>query len=85
MTTMSHEPVVIRPWWVEARDMWASLAITVIWLAVMFDALFGPDIHTFDAGGTNTTVPSAVPVSFFALFATVAVAKYGFGKKTRDS
>jgi len=25
------------------REMWASLAIISMWLAVLFDALFGPD------------------------------------------
>ena len=86
MTTIRHEPpVVARPWWLEARDMWTSLAITVIWLAVLFDSLFGPNIYSHDAGGNAATVPSAVAVAFFGLFATVAVAKYGFSKKTKDN
>ena len=34
MTTIPHErsPVVKRSVWLDARDLWASLAIGVIWL-----------------------------------------------------
>jgi hypothetical protein len=47
------------------RNMWAGLAIVVIWLAVLFDALFGPDIVSTGGTGTNsTTIPSAVAVGF---------------------
>ena len=57
----------------------ASIAIGVIWLAVLFDALFGPDIVTNNGGGTNTSsVPSAVVVAFFAFLATWVVARYAF-------
>jgi hypothetical protein len=60
MTSISHErPALARtPSWVTARDMWASLAIIAIWLAVLFTALFGPDFQTADAGGGSTTIPS---------------------------
>jgi hypothetical protein len=59
--------------------MWAGLAIMVIWLAVLFDALFGPNIvATSGAGTETTTIPSAVVVALFAWFATLAVAKHGF-------
>jgi hypothetical protein len=86
MTTISHEPpAAVRPWWLAARDMWASLAISVIWLAVMLDSLFGPDIHTNDAGGNTTTIPSGVVLGLFAVFATMAVAKHGFGNKSKES
>jgi hypothetical protein len=58
-------------------ETWASLAIGVMWLAVLFDALFGPDIVISNASGT-TTIPSAVIVAFFAYLATRVVARYGF-------
>jgi hypothetical protein len=60
------------------RNMWAGLAIVVMWLAVLFDALFGPDVVTTNSTGTSTTIPSAVVVALFAWLATKAVAKHGF-------
>lgn len=67
------------------RNMWAGLAIVVIWLAVLFDALFGPDmVFISGAGASNTTIPSAVAVALFAWLATKAVAKYGFSPGTDD-
>lgn len=58
-------------------EMWASLAISVMWLAVLFDALFGPDLVVINPSGT-TTVPSAIIVAFFAYLGTRVVARYGF-------
>jgi hypothetical protein len=85
MTSISHEPSRIVP---EKRlpqllvpEMWASLAIIVIWLSVLADAIFGPDIVTNNGVGDigeHSTVPSAVVVSLFAFLATWVVAKYGF-------
>jgi hypothetical protein len=62
-----------------AREMWASLAIAVMWLVVLFDALLGPDIISSNAGANFTRIPSAVIVAFFAYLATRVVAKYGLG------
>ena len=66
-----------------ADEMWASLAISVMWLAVLFDALFGPDLVVINTGGT-TTVPSAIIVAFFAYLGTRVVARYGF-HRARDA
>ena len=59
-----------RPRWyarVLVREMWASLAISIMWLAVLFDAVFGPDFVTSSASGaTTTTIPSAIFVALFA-------------------
>ena len=60
------------------RDVSVSLAIAVIWVVVLLDALFGPDIVSSTAGGF-TRVPSAIIVAFFAYLATHIVAKWGFG------
>lgn len=59
------------------QEMWASLAIAVIWLSVLFDALFGPDLVVSNASGM-TTIPSPVIVALFAYLATRVVARYGF-------
>ena len=63
---------------VAVSEVGASVAIGVIWLAVMFAAIFGPDIVTVSAGGDRSTVPSAVVVAFFAFLATWIVARRGF-------
>jgi hypothetical protein len=88
MATMSHEPTHVRR---ERRgfeflvpEMWASLAIGVIWLAVLFDAVFGPNIVNTTAGGNTSSVPSAVPVALFAFFATWVVARYAFRRGRTD-
>ena len=64
-------------------EMWASLAIAVMWLAVLFDALFGPDIVSSNVT-TFTRVPSAVVIAFFAYLATRVVSRYGLGRSRKD-
>jgi hypothetical protein len=83
MTSMAHEGVqpVKKTSWLDARDLWASLAIAVIWLAVLFVSLFGPDFVSTSAGGSFTKIPSGIAVAFFGLFATMSVAKYGFSRR----
>jgi hypothetical protein len=63
----------------EVRDVAVSLAIAVMWIVVLLDALLGPDIVSSNAGTNYTRVPSAVIVAFFAYLATRIVAKWGFG------
>ena len=89
MTTISQEPSTVasdkRRWTdVIVRETWVSLAISVIWLSVLFDALYGPDILSSSAGGSDSAVvPSAVVVAFFAFLTTWVVAKYGL-RDNRD-
>jgi hypothetical protein len=64
-------------------EMWASLAIVSMWLAVLFDALFGPDLVASSAANM-TTIPSAVIVALFAYLGTRVVARYGFDHQRRD-
>jgi len=84
MNTVSHErtgAVHERRHWsaqVLVPEMWASLAIVVMWLAVLFDAIFGPDIVTTGVAGDRSSVPSAVAVALFAFLGTWVVARYGF-------
>jgi hypothetical protein len=91
MTTIPHERSVVaeekQAWWSRllVPEMWASLAIIVIWLAVLFDAIFGPDIvATSGTAATHTVVPSAVVVAPFAFFATWVVAKHGFAHERNE-
>lgn len=90
MSTISHEPsrVQEKPRWslqLLVPEMWASLAILVMWLAVLFDALFGPDIVNTTAGGDHSIVPSAVVLALFAFLATWVVARYGFGPHRKST
>jgi hypothetical protein len=78
MATMSHdrsgEPRrVLIPGMLE---MWASIAITMMWVAVTVDAIWGPNIVTDTAGGDHTSLPSAVVVAVFAWLGTWSVAKH---------
>ena len=85
MATISHQPSETLPAQerpaprAPVRDMWASLAIAAMWLAVAFDAMFGPEIVSSNPGGSTTTIPSAVVVALFAYLGTRVVARYGFG------
>ena len=85
MSTVSHEPstVVRKPTWIDARDMWASLAIAAIWIAVAVSAAYGPDFQSFDVSGNRTSIPSGIVVALFGMFATMSVAKHGFDRKGR--
>ena len=86
MSTISHEPsraVEERKRWsvqLLVPEMWATLAIVVMWLAVLFSAIFGPNIVNTSAGGDTSSVPSAVVVALFAFLATWVVARYGYGR-----
>ena len=90
MQTVSHEQSHVAP---EGRhwasqifvpEMWASLAIIVIWLSVLFDAIYGPNIVTSGVAGDHSSVPSAVAVALFAFLATWVVARYGFRHERRS-
>ena len=87
MSTIPHEPVaepVRRRIVLGPTEMWASLAIVVMWLAVLFAAIYGPDVVTSSSGGSDSaTIPSAVAMALFACIATWPVAKYGFRHEGR--
>jgi Mg/Co/Ni transporter MgtE len=83
MTTISHEPATqvadTRRWrHLLVPEMWASLAIAVMWLSVLFSSIYGANIVNTTVGGTSSSGSSAIIVAFFAFFGTWVVAKYGF-------
>lgn len=84
METVSHPRSGVAPagrhWTAQVfvPEMWASLAIVVIWLSVLFDAIYGPNIVASGVAGERASVPSAVVVALFAFLATWVVARYGF-------
>ena len=87
MSSAPHVPVASgrsSQGWVEVlklTQVWASLAISMMWLAVILASAFGPDMVTSTPGGSTTTIPAGAVVAFFAFLGSWAVAKYGL----RDS
>jgi hypothetical protein len=75
-----------RRWYPQllVHDMWASLAIISMWLAVLFDALFGPDLVSSTTGASTTSIPSAVVLALFAYLGTRVVARYGLRRDQRN-
>lgn len=85
MATMSHDDRERRPVTLPGmREMWASMAITVMWVAVTVDAIWGPDIVSSTAGGDRATLPSAVLVALFAWLGTWSVAKHALHRPSGD-
>ena len=90
MTSISHEPAKDTQRWslrLLVPEMWASLAIIVMWLAVLFATIYGPDIVSANGVadiGERTIVPSAVVLAPFAFLGTWVVAKYGFGRARKE-
>jgi hypothetical protein len=61
------------------REMWATVAIVAMWVAVLFVGVEG-DAATFRSVDSSvTTIPSVVFVALFAAIGTGSVAKRVFG------
>jgi len=90
MTATMHEPSTFGP----ARDsvaarllvpaFWAAVSIVAMWLAVLFDGIFGGDMIFASPANGTTTIPSAVAVALFAFIGTVAIAKRAFTRRDSD-
>jgi hypothetical protein len=91
MSSLSHQPAesTTEHSWFEllhVREVWASLAIAAMWIAVACSAAWGPDFVSTTGSGTNsTTIPSGIAVALFASIGTWAVAKYGLGSQRKSS
>jgi hypothetical protein len=60
-------------------ELWAGISIAFMWLAVLFDGIYGDQVVSANSAGTQTTtIPSAVFVALFAALATTSVAKRAF-------
>jgi|SRR6187551_2203894 hypothetical protein len=89
MTSVTHEPTREAPAKKHfseflASQMWASLAISVIWLSVLFEAIYAPAIETRSAGGDYSSVPTAIIGTIFAFLATWVLARHAFRRDTAD-
>jgi hypothetical protein len=90
MTTTLHEPFTAGP----AREgiaarllvpaFWGALSIVAMWLAVLFDGIYGGDMIFASPANGTTTIPSAVAVALFAVIGTAAVAKRAFARRDSD-
>jgi hypothetical protein len=59
-------------------EMWGAVAIGMIWLAVLFVGVYGPNM-VFTSSNGYSNIPSVVLVALFAVPATIAVARRAFG------
>jgi hypothetical protein len=92
MTTTMHEPSTTGP----ARDgtaarllvpaFWGAVSIVAMWLAVLFDGVFGGDLvfSNSSSGNGPTIIPSVVMVALFAVLGTTAVARRAFRSRDAD-
>ena len=88
MSTISHPPTgtVREHGWIlllRAREMWASLAIFAMWLAVAVASVWGENAVFQSNDGNGSTIPIGVFVAVFASIGTWAVAKYLFPRIDR--
>ena len=63
-------------------EMWATLSIVAMWLAVLFVGVFGGDMTFHGADTSFTVMPAVVAVALFAAIGTGSVAKRVFGRRS---
>lgn len=63
------------------REMWATLAIVAMWVAVLFVGVYGGEATFHGVDSSFSSVPSVVFVALFAAIGTGSVAKRVFGRK----
>jgi hypothetical protein len=90
MTVMTHEPPTGTPARQDVASrllvpgFWATVSIVTMWLAVLFDGIFGGNMTFSNLPLHVTVIPSVVVVALFAAIATASVAKRAFGRKDAD-
>jgi ABC-type uncharacterized transport system permease subunit len=81
-TMQSQSPVVpARESRFLVREMWATLAIVAMWVAVLFVGVYGGDMSFHSVDSSSSSIPSGVGVALFAAIGTGSVAKRVFGRK----
>jgi hypothetical protein len=90
MSTATHEPsttgwgrngIAVRLF---VPGFWGAVSIIAIWLAVLFDGVFGGDMVFSNQSGGQTIMASAVPVALFACLATASIARRAFRGRDAD-
>ena len=63
-------------------DLWATVSIVAMWLAVLCVGVWGGDMTFRGADTSYTVMPSGVAVALFAAIGTGSVAKRVFGRRS---
>ena len=90
MTSTMHEPFTAGPAREGVADrllvpaFWGAVSIIAMWLAVLFDGIFGGDMVFSNPASAPTIIPSAVGVALFAMIGTVTVVKRAFARRDPD-
>jgi hypothetical protein len=90
MTATMNEPSTARPDRGRTASrllvpaFWGAVSIVAMWLAVLFDGIFGGDMVFSNPSSGPTTIPSAVAVALFAFIGTTVVAKRAFTRRDLD-
>ena len=63
---------------------WGTVAIVTMWLAVLFDGIYGGNMIFTGTDGSVANIPSAVVLGLFAVIDTSAVAKRAFGRRDAE-
>lgn len=84
MTATMHEPSTAGP----ARngiavrllvpEFWGAVSIIAMWLAVLFDGVFGGNMVFSSQTSGPTTIASVVLVALFACLGTISIARHAF-------
>jgi hypothetical protein len=69
------------PWW-RLSEIWGALAISAMWLAVIFVGVYGGDMTFADASNGTTVIPVGAVVAVCAAFATASVSKRAFHRSS---
>jgi uncharacterized membrane protein len=64
------------------REMWATIAIVAMWMAVLFVGVYGGDATFHNTDSSSSTIPAGVLVALFAAIGTGSVAKRVFARKS---
>lgn len=77
------ETQIPDPWW-RLPEIWGTLAITAMWLAVILVGVYGGDMTFASPSNGTTVIPIGAVVAVCAAFATAAVSKRAFRRAVRE-